>query len=186
MNKTDIDESQNLQDGTTDGLKEKSGRVRVSTSLQRDSETREYTKADNGLSHNLALPQFDFSLVNALVAENITAFERVQLQCLRVRARRYGIRERAGGTVQERFGSQFRAQVDACRAIEASNHRELHHRRFRSFQPGRVRRRLTRFHAGQGRLCNAHWHGAERVGLERGVDRTCQVVLRALRITTTY
>jgi hypothetical protein len=49
--------------------------------------------------------QFDFSLVDALAAENITAFERVQLQCLRVRARRYGIRERADGTVQERFGS---------------------------------------------------------------------------------
>ena len=34
--------------------KKESDRVHVSTCLQRDSETREYTKADNGLSHNLA------------------------------------------------------------------------------------------------------------------------------------
>ena len=55
---TNIDESQNLQNGTTRRTKEKSRRVHVSTCLQRDSETvtREYTKADNGLSHNLALP----------------------------------------------------------------------------------------------------------------------------------
>ena len=56
MNKTNIDESQNLQDGTTDSLKKESDSVHVSTRLQRDSETREYTKADTGLSHNLALP----------------------------------------------------------------------------------------------------------------------------------
>jgi hypothetical protein len=34
--------------------KKESSRVRVSTCLQRDSETREYTKADYRLSHNLA------------------------------------------------------------------------------------------------------------------------------------
>ena len=64
MNKTDIDESQNLEDGTCHGsdrqTKKESDRVRVSTYLQRDSETREYTKAHNGLSHNLALPDSRF------------------------------------------------------------------------------------------------------------------------------
>ncbi len=58
MNKTSIDESQNLnlEDGSDRQTKKESDRVHVSTCLQRDSETREYTKADNGLSHNLALP----------------------------------------------------------------------------------------------------------------------------------
>ncbi len=36
--------------------KKESNSVHVSMRLQRDSETREYTKAHNGLSHNLALP----------------------------------------------------------------------------------------------------------------------------------
>ena len=54
MNKTSIDESQNLEDGSDRETKKESDRVHVSTCLQRDSETREYTKADNGLSHNLA------------------------------------------------------------------------------------------------------------------------------------
>jgi hypothetical protein len=53
MNKTNIDES---KDGSDRQTKKESSRVHVSTCLQRDSETREYTKADNGLSHNLALP----------------------------------------------------------------------------------------------------------------------------------
>ena len=57
MNKTSIDESQNLEDGSDRETKKESDRVHVSTCLQRDSETREYTKADNGLSHNLAPPR---------------------------------------------------------------------------------------------------------------------------------
>ena len=57
MNKTSIDESQNLEDGSDRETKKESDRVHVSTCLQRDSETREYTKAHNGLSHNLALPR---------------------------------------------------------------------------------------------------------------------------------
>ena len=61
MNKTSIDESQNLEDGSDRETKKESDRVHVSTCLQRDSETREYTnivtKAHIGLSHNLALPR---------------------------------------------------------------------------------------------------------------------------------
>ena len=39
-------ESQNLEDGSDRQTKKESSRVHVSTCLQRDSETREYTKAD--------------------------------------------------------------------------------------------------------------------------------------------
>ena len=62
MNKTSIDESQNLEDGSDRETKKESDRVHVSTCLQRDSETREYTKADTGLSHNLALPQLQVDI----------------------------------------------------------------------------------------------------------------------------
>ena len=48
-----ISESTERNDRET---KKESNSVHVSTRLQRDSETREYTKAHNGLSHNLALP----------------------------------------------------------------------------------------------------------------------------------
>ena len=59
MNKTSIDESQNPEStGRNDRpSKKESNSVHVSTRLQRDSETREHTKADTGLSHNLALPR---------------------------------------------------------------------------------------------------------------------------------
>ena len=52
-----LEKSQNLEDGSDRETKKESDRVHVSTCLQRDSETREYTKAHNGLSHNLALPR---------------------------------------------------------------------------------------------------------------------------------
>ena len=64
-------QNQNLEDGSDRQTKKESSRVHVSTcpSLQRDSETREYTKADNGLSHNLRLaplraPRARWSRVN--------------------------------------------------------------------------------------------------------------------------
>ncbi len=50
-------QNQNLEDGSDRQTKQVSNSVHVSTCLQRDNETREHTKADNGLSHNLALPR---------------------------------------------------------------------------------------------------------------------------------